>query len=63
MKLLFDQNLSHRLCEVLALEYPGAAHVRDFGLQADDDAVLWSFAIERGYTIVSKDDDFHQRSS
>lgn len=62
MKLLFDQNRSHRLCEVLAREYPGAAHVRAFGLQAADDAVIWTFAIEHGYTIVSTDDDFHQRS-
>ncbi len=62
MRLLFDQNLSHRLCGILAREFPGAAHVRDFNLQAVDDDVVWLFAQEHGYTIVSKDEDFHQRS-
>jgi predicted nuclease of predicted toxin-antitoxin system len=33
VKLLFDQNLSPRLPARLAAEYPGSAHVRDFGLQ------------------------------
>lgn len=27
MKLLFDQNLSHKLAADLAAEYPGSAHV------------------------------------
>ena len=29
MKLLFDQNLSHRLVSQLAAEFPGSTHVRD----------------------------------
>lgn len=28
MKLLIDQNLSHRLVGLLAAEFPGSAHVR-----------------------------------
>ena len=36
MKLLFDQNLSHRLVSVLASEYPDSVHVRDVGLSAAD---------------------------
>jgi predicted nuclease of predicted toxin-antitoxin system len=62
VRLLFDQNLSHRLCDAIADLYPGAAHVRDFGLASADDETVWLFARERGYTIVSKDEDFHQRS-
>ena len=62
MKLLFDQNLSHRLVAALKLEFPGSAHVRDLGLERADDATVWAFAREHGYTIVSKDADFHQRS-
>jgi predicted nuclease of predicted toxin-antitoxin system len=34
MKLLFDQNLSHRLVRHLAAEFLGSAHVRDVGLAA-----------------------------
>ena len=37
MKLLFDQNLSHRLVGQLAAEFPDSAHVRDVGLAAADD--------------------------
>jgi predicted nuclease of predicted toxin-antitoxin system len=34
MKVLFDQNLSHRLVGQLASEFPGSSHVRDVGLAA-----------------------------
>ena len=62
MKLLFDQNLSHRLVATLAQQFPESAHVRDIGLQRADDTTIWEFANANGYTIVSKDNDFHQRS-
>ena len=58
VKLLFDQNLSHRLVATLARQFPGSVHVRDLGLQHADDATIWEFAKADGYTIVSKDDDF-----
>lgn len=32
MRLLFDQNLSHRLVPALAREFPGSEHVRNVGL-------------------------------
>jgi predicted nuclease of predicted toxin-antitoxin system len=62
VKLLFDQNLSQKLPAGLGDLYPACAHVRDFGLERADDEAIWAFARERGFTIVSKDDDFHQRS-
>lgn len=37
-------------------------HVKDFGLDQADDSAVWSFAAKNGLTIVSKDDDFRQRS-
>lgn len=61
-KLLFDQNLSPRLARVLASLYPGSAHVRDVGLAEADDEVIWVHAATYGYVIVTKDDDFRQRS-
>jgi predicted nuclease of predicted toxin-antitoxin system len=36
--LLFDQNLSFKLCRTLAGEFPGCQHVRDAGLSDADDA-------------------------
>jgi len=62
VKLLLDQNLSHRLVAALQSEFPGSTHVREVGLQDADDATTWAFAREHGYVIISKDADFHQRS-
>ena len=59
--LLFDQNLSFKLCRMLAGEFPGCQHVRDGGLSDADDADVWSHAASNGLTIVSKDQDFRQR--
>ena len=62
MKLLLDQNIPHRLVDSLASLYPDSSHVRLVGLKAADDELIWGFARERGFAIVSKDSDFYQRS-
>ena len=62
MKLLFDQNLSHRLVALLAEEFPDSMHVRDFGMADASDPVIWRQAAEWGLVIVSKDTDFQQRA-
>ena len=62
MKLLLDQNLSHRLIRALQQEYPDSQHVRDVGLRDAADAVVWQYAAQHGFGIVTKDADFHQRS-
>lgn len=36
--------------------------MRDLGLAAADDAIIWSRAAVEGWTIVTKDDDFRQRN-
>ncbi|MEN8182716.1 MAG: DUF5615 family PIN-like protein [Myxococcota bacterium] len=62
MKLLFDENLSPRLVGLLGDAYPGSTHVRDAGLTGAADDLIWEHARDHGYAIVSKDDDFRQRS-
>ena len=62
MKLLFDENLSPRLKQVLADVYPECLHVRDIGLESTGDATVWEYAGEHGFIIVSKDSDFRQMS-
>ena len=62
MKLLFDQNLSPRLCHRLRDIWTEAVHVRALGLATADDADVWSYAQQHGFTIVSKDGDFSARS-
>ncbi len=62
MKLIFDQNLAPRLVRDLCVHFPDSVHVRHLGLQAAEDVTIWSYALENGFTIVTKDDDFRQRS-
>ena len=62
MKLLFDENLSHKLAWLLADLFPDSLHVRDVGLKAADDPVVWEYAKDNDLMIVSKDSDMHQRS-
>ena len=62
MKLLFDENLSHKLVRRLSDIFPGATHVRDVGLKAADDPAVWEYAKNNDSMIVSKDSDLHQRS-
>ncbi len=62
MRLLLDQNLSPRLIGLVADLYPESTPARSIGLQAADDATVWTHAARQGFAIVSKDADFHQRS-
>ena len=62
MKLLFDQNLSSDLVRRVTDLFPGSGHVKDFDLMRSDDGAVWTHARDNGFTIVSKDSDFQQRS-
>ena len=62
MKLLFDENLSPRLTELLRDVYPQSVHVHSCGLGSADDGTIWRYAKENDFTIVSKDSDFLDRS-
>ena len=59
MKLLLDQNLSPRLCELLQDLGDTVVHVRQLGLERAEDATVRSHAAERGFVIVTKDSDFN----
>jgi len=48
----------HRVIDL----YPDSEHVKTLGLINTDDAVIWEYAKTKGFVIVSKDSDFHQRS-
>jgi predicted nuclease of predicted toxin-antitoxin system len=62
LRLLFDHNLSPRLIRLLADIYPECSHLHDLDMDTASDTEVWNYAAEHGYTIVSKDADFHQRS-
>jgi predicted nuclease of predicted toxin-antitoxin system len=52
VKLLFDENLSSRLLELLAADFPDSAHIERLGMRGASDAAIWAYAREHGYTIV-----------
>lgn len=61
-KLLFDENLAPRLVREVADLFPGSHHVRELGLSGADDETVWNRSAADGFIIVTKDDDFRQRS-
>ena len=63
MKLLFDENLSFRLCERLEGLFPGSAQVRPLGLGKADDRTIWDYAAAHGFTVVSLDVDFAEKAA
>lgn len=58
MKLLFDQNLSFKLCKLLADVFPDSQQVRLLGLHEADDRTIWDHAKRNGFTLVTQDSDF-----
>jgi predicted nuclease of predicted toxin-antitoxin system len=60
--LLFDENLSRQLVRDLADLYPGSQHVVHLGFERSDDREIWDLARIQGYTIVTQDSDFAERS-
>lgn len=62
MKLLFDENLSHKLPQLIGQYFPDSKHIREVGLKGHTDEQIWEYAKANGYALVSKDKDFYQRA-
>ena len=62
MKLLFDENLSPKLVLALADIFPDSAHVDRVGLGSEPDNEVWEYAKINGFTLISKDSDFYDKS-
>lgn len=58
MKLLLDENISHRIIASLAQTFPGSKHVSEVGLAGARDDVIYVWAAANGFALVTKDDDF-----
>ena len=58
MKLLFDQNLSFKLCRRLADLFPDSNQIRLLGMEAVEDRFIWDYAKANDFMLVSQDVDF-----
>ena len=61
MKFLLDVNLSPKLAVELQDLFPGSTHVYRRGLGSRDD-LIWAFARDHEFTLLSKDADFYRSS-
>ncbi len=58
MRLLIDQNLSHRLIADLKDVFPDALHVRLLGMAEADDLAIWDYAKAHDLVGVTQDSDY-----
>ena len=57
MKLLFNQNLSFKLCLRLKDIFPNSQQVRLLGMSDSDDRVIWLHSATNDF-VVTQDSDF-----
>ena len=58
MSLLFDQNISFRILQLISGSFPASKHVRESGLENSTDLEIWDFARIHKLCIVTFDADF-----
>lgn len=59
MKLLFDENISHRIIPILKNDFSELEHVKYIeGIKRDIE--IWEYAQNEGFTIVTFDEDFFE---
>ena len=63
MKLIFDQNISHRILKILSRNFTGSTSVKTENLIDSSDKVIWEFAKKSNYIIVTQDSDFNDLNS
>ena len=62
MRLLLDENLSDKIVARITDLFPDCTHVKSVELTRADDAVIADWAKQHGFSVISKDTDFYQRS-
>ena len=62
MKLLLDQNLSHRIVKSLLSVYPDSTQVTLLAMGRSTDKEIWQYARDHDYAVVTLDADFHEYS-
>ncbi len=59
MRLLFDQNISHRILKLLPERYSNSSTVKKEGLINLPDKQIWEFAKQNNFIIVTQNSDFN----
>lgn len=63
MRLLFDQNISHRILRFLGSGFAQCTTVKNENLTDFSDKKIWDFARQNSFTIVTLDSDFNDLNS
>lgn len=63
MRFLIDAQLPPALAHWLVQQGHTAQHVDDIGLREGEDTEIWNHALSAGAIIVTKDDDFAERTA
>jgi predicted nuclease of predicted toxin-antitoxin system len=63
VRFLVDAQLPPALVRWFVEAGHEAAHVQEVGLLAASDAAVWSYALEHGSIVVTKDEDFAARAA
>ena len=59
MKILLDANISWKLVNLLKPIFGECAHVDLIGIDVPaEDIDIWNYALDNGYIIITKDNDF-----
>src|SRR3954464_5975091 len=62
MKLLLDHHLSHKLVKRLADLFPDSTQTRLLGFATAADSVIWDYAKQNGFVVVTLDADYYDVS-
>jgi predicted nuclease of predicted toxin-antitoxin system len=63
LKLLFDENISYKLCQRLADIFPNSKHIKAFQLEKREDILIWEFARREDFIVVTQHSDFNDIST
>lgn len=58
MKLLLDENLSRRVVPFILDAYPGSTQIALLDMEQADDQMVWEYAKQNGFVIVTRDSDY-----
>jgi predicted nuclease of predicted toxin-antitoxin system len=59
VKLLFDENISYKICRRLDNLFPNSQHINTLNLERSQDIQIWEFAKRENFVIVTQDSDFN----